>query len=143
MTTIHPLTGVLPVLQYPVRADGGLDVPALRREIDFVFASGCAGVTLAMVTEITRLTLTDRLALLEEVVSHVAGRGPMFCSVVAESSAQVMDLAKGALDRGATALLAALPHTYQIKPSQQESFFRGILESDRSYFTCAYCILWP
>jgi dihydrodipicolinate synthase/N-acetylneuraminate lyase len=109
MTTTSPLTGVLPVLQYPVRADGGLDVPALRREIDFVFASGCAGVTLAMVSEITRLTLADRLALLNEVVAHVAGRGPVVCSVVAESSAQVMELAKGALDRGASALLAALP----------------------------------
>ena len=46
MTTTSPLTGVLQVLQYRVRADGDLDVPALRREIDFVFASGCAGVTL-------------------------------------------------------------------------------------------------
>jgi dihydrodipicolinate synthase/N-acetylneuraminate lyase len=96
MTTTPLLTGVLPVLQYPIRADGGLDVPTLRREIDFVFASGCAGVTLAMVSEITRLTLTDRLGLLEEVVSHVTGRGPVVCSVVAESSAQVMELAKGA-----------------------------------------------
>jgi dihydrodipicolinate synthase/N-acetylneuraminate lyase len=75
MTTTSPLTGVLPVLQYPIQADGVFDVPALRREIDFVFASRCAGVTLAMVSEITRLTLTDRLALLEEVVSHVTAAG--------------------------------------------------------------------
>ena len=101
----------MPVLQYPVHTDGALDVPALKREIDFVFASGCSGVTLAMVSEVTRLTLADRLALSEEVVSLVAGRGPVVCSVVAESSAQVMELARGALDRGASALLAALPLT--------------------------------
>ena len=74
MTTTPPLTGVMPVLQYPVQTDGALDVPALKREIDFVFASGCSGVTLAMVSEVTRLTLADRLALSEEVVSLVAGR---------------------------------------------------------------------
>jgi len=129
MTITPPLTGVLPVLQYPVRADGALDIPALRREIDFVFASGCAGVTLAMVSEITRLTLADRLALLEEVMSHVGGRGSVVCSVVAESSAQVIKLAKGAFDRRATALLAALPLTYRVEPAWQESFFRAILEA--------------
>jgi len=129
MTITPPLTGVLPVLQYPVRADGALDIPALRREIDFVFASGCAGVTLAMVSEITRLTLAGRLALLEEVMSHVGGRGSVVCSVVAESSAQVIELAKGALDRRASALLAALPLTYRVEPAWQESFFRAILEA--------------
>jgi 4-hydroxy-tetrahydrodipicolinate synthase len=100
----------------------------LKREIDFVFASGCAGVTLAMVSEITRLTAVERLALLDETVGHVSKRGPVICSVIAESSSQVMDLAKGAENRGATALLAALPLTYRVEPAQQEGFFRALLE---------------
>ena len=50
------LHGVLPVLHLPYHPDYSIDYGTLRREIDWAIGHGVNGLTLAMATEVFRLT---------------------------------------------------------------------------------------
>ncbi|WP_454141922.1 dihydrodipicolinate synthase family protein [Microbacterium lacticum] len=70
----------------PFDADGDIDVAALRDEVDWLFDNGADGITIAMVSEIQRLTPTERVELTAAVTAAVRHRGPVVASVGAEST---------------------------------------------------------
>ena len=54
------LHGVQIVFQLPYHADESIDYDTLGHEIDHVFAAGADGLVMAMVTEVLRLSETER-----------------------------------------------------------------------------------
>jgi dihydrodipicolinate synthase/N-acetylneuraminate lyase len=107
MKAQHTLAGVLPVLQLPYHTDESIDWATLAREIDWAYENGAHGIVAAMVTEILRLTDSERDELTHRLVEFNAGRGPVVMSVGDESTVQAVRHVRHATAAGVDALMAA------------------------------------
>lgn len=121
--------GVYPVLTTPYGSIGEIDFAALHREIDFVFDTGAQGVTCALVSDVLRLTTTERLLLPSRLVEAVQGRGPVIMSVGAESVAQARLFAQAAEDAGVGAIMAIAPVSQPLSDVALETYFAEITET--------------
>jgi 4-hydroxy-tetrahydrodipicolinate synthase len=105
----RPVAGVLPVIMTPFTANWSIDHDALAAEIDWLFARGADGLTVAMVSEINRLSFVERCALGAAVVEAARGRGPVVLSVGAESTVTAVEYTRRAVADGAAAVMVAPP----------------------------------
>lgn len=129
MPSLSAISGVLPVLHLPFHDDESIDYSTLSQEIDFVFDEGANGVTLAMVTEILRLTDAEKDELIERVVAGTNDRGPVIMSVGAESNRQAIRNAQAAEKAGASALMAIPPCLTRCQPDRLEAYYHCILDA--------------
>ncbi|MEU5876211.1 dihydrodipicolinate synthase family protein [Spirillospora sp. NPDC047279] len=110
------LSGLVPVLATPFTPDGGLDLPGLRRLVEFQLAAGADGVALfGMASEGFALTAGDRAEVLAAVRETVAGAVPIVAGVAATSTVTAVEQARTATDGGAGALMVLPP--FMVKPS--------------------------
>lgn len=123
------LAGVLPVIATPFASDWSIDESALADEIDWVFEQGADGLTVAMVSEIQRLSTTERIHLGERTVALAAGRGPVVLSVGAESTPVAVEFARAAGACGASAVMAAPPLLGAISMSELRGYLRAIADA--------------
>jgi dihydrodipicolinate synthase/N-acetylneuraminate lyase len=121
------LRGVLPVLSTPFTADDAIDEQALAREVDWLLSCGVDGLTIAMVSEVLRLSDGERRQLTELVVHATAGRVPVVASVGAESTKAAVALAGHARDAGVTAVMAIPPVAVALPDDQTLTYFRSVL----------------
>ena len=124
----HEIAGVLPVIHMPYREDLSIDYATLEKEIEYVFATGAQGVTLALVSDLLRLTAAERLELPPKVVEFTQDRGPVIVSVGAESTVQARAYARAAEDGGAAALMAIPPLSQALPEGELQAYFEGVLE---------------
>lgn len=104
------LGGVLPVVQTPFRKDELVDHQALESELEWVLAQGVAGVTTGMVSEILRLTGSERREVTETVVGVARRHGALsVVSCGAESTVTAIALARHAEAQGADAVMVNPP----------------------------------
>lgn len=129
MTFKHPISGVLPVIQTPFHEDRSIDYNTLKVELDFLFEAGVDGVTIAMVSEILRLTDQERDELNARVVEFVNGRGPVVASVGAESTEQAIRHTKAAVASGVDALMAIPPSLTRCNGTELLEYYRSLLGS--------------
>lgn len=123
-----PLAGVLPVFQTPYRADESIDFETLAREIDWLFAKGSAGIVMAMVSEILRLSDDERDQLARQACHLAEGKGAAIISVGAESSRVAERHARHAENCGATAVMAIPPVSIAIEEHELSDYYRRLLE---------------
>ena len=121
--------GIYPVLTTPYSSNGEIDFSALQREIDFVFDLGAHGVTCALVSDILRLTATERLSIPGRLVEAANGRGSVIMSVGAESVAQACIYAQAAEDAGVGAVMAIAPVSQPLGEVALDEYFTKIVES--------------
>jgi dihydrodipicolinate synthase/N-acetylneuraminate lyase len=128
--TATPLRGVLPVLQTPFGARGELDLDALAHEIDWVLDQGVAGVTTGMVSELLRLTESERTVLTEVVISVAQRRGAIsVISCGSESTRTSVAMAKHAAETGADAVMVNPPLTAALDAGELVKHFSAIVEA--------------
>lgn len=127
--TAHPLTGVLPIVHTPFLDNDQIDVPTLRREVDFIYACGAQGFGIAMVSEVLRLTGAERVKLTEHVVELSAGRGAVFTSVGAESAQQAVEYAQMAARVGCHAIMAAPPLSTRLGEAAMVDYYRALADA--------------
>ena len=121
--------GVLPVVSMPYKADLSIDYTSLHREVDHIFALGAEGLCLALVSDLLRLTVEERLQLPAELVKFAAGRGPVVVNVGAESTAQAVFYARAAEQGGAAATMALPPVSRPLTQNELRAYFEAILEA--------------
>ncbi|MEX2175632.1 MAG: dihydrodipicolinate synthase family protein [Pirellulaceae bacterium] len=122
------LAGVLPIVHTPFLADDTIDLASLRREIDFIFATGADGLGTGMVSEILRLTSDERISLTQQIADLAAGRGAVFAAVGAESTEQALIYAQAAERAGCDAIMAAPPIDKRLTPAELVDYFRALAE---------------
>lgn len=125
---MNTLTGVLPVISTPFTAELDIDRTALAREIDWLILNGSDGLVMAMVSELPRLTSSERMTLGDLIMDHGVGRVPVVLSVGAESTREAKRLTRHAVDAGAAAVMANPPLTVFPSGEQLMSYFRTILD---------------
>jgi 4-hydroxy-tetrahydrodipicolinate synthase len=123
------LHGVLPIVHTPFLPSDDIDLASLRREIDWAFAQGAAGLGTGMVSELLRLTSEERVALTERLVEWTGGRGPVFAGVGAESTRQALALAQAAQRAGCDAIMAAPPVGTRLPEQALVDYFRQLADT--------------
>lgn len=104
------LRGIVPSLNTPFAADGALDLAGLRRTVDHIVDSGCAGIlALAVAAEIRALSPDEADLAGAAVVERAAGRIPVILGASAEDQAERLRRAARARALGADAVLCQSP----------------------------------
>ncbi len=124
------LTGSLVAIATPMQDGGALDLPALRKLIDFHIANGTSGIVIVGTTgESPTVTTDEHCLLIKTAVEHAAGRLPVIAGTGANSTAEAIHLAQYAKKVGADFHLSVVP--YYNKPTQEGLYrhFRAIAEA--------------
>lgn len=123
------LTGSLVAIATPMQEGGALDLPALRKLIDFHIGNGTAGIVIVGTTgESPTVDFDEHCLLIKTAVDHAGGRIPVIAGTGANSTAEAVELAAFAAKAGATSHLSVVP--YYNKPTQEGLYrhFRTIAE---------------
>ncbi len=124
-----PLAGVLPIVHTPFTDEDAIDEASLRRQLDWAFDTGADGCGTGMVSEILRLTTLERTRLAHLIPEIVNGRGPVFASVGAESTAQAVIYAREAESAGNDALMAIPPTLTGLAEPALLDYFTALAEA--------------
>lgn len=124
------LTGSLVAIATPMFEDGGLDLDALKRLIDFHVDQGTDGIVIVGTTgESPTVNVDEHCLLIKTTVEHVAKRIPVIAGTGANSTAEAIELTAKAKSLGADACLLVAP--YYNKPSQEGLYqhFKAVAEA--------------
>ncbi|WP_131110787.1 4-hydroxy-tetrahydrodipicolinate synthase [Sulfuricystis thermophila] len=123
------IRGSIPAIVTPMQEDGSLDLPALRRLLDWHIQEGSDAVVVVGTTgESPTVDMAEHCLLIRETVAHVAGRIPVIAGTGANSTTEAIELAQCAKAAGASAHLSVVP--YYNKPTQEGLYqhFKAIAE---------------
>ncbi|MFM7539837.1 MAG: dihydrodipicolinate synthase family protein [Planctomycetota bacterium] len=123
------LHGVLPIVQTPFLPDESIDFEALRNSVAWAAGLGARGVGTGMVSETIRLTIPERAGVIRAMIAGMAGRGPVFASVGAESSRQAVEHALAAEAEGCDAVMATPPMTSRLPATALRDYFSRIAKA--------------
>ncbi|MFZ6846522.1 4-hydroxy-tetrahydrodipicolinate synthase [Undibacterium sp. RuTC16W] len=127
MTTIQ---GSLVAIVTPMHADGSLDLPCLRKLIDWHIAEGTDGIVIVGTTgESPTVSVEEHCELIRVAVEHTNKRIPIIAGSGGNSTAEAIALTKFAKEIGADASLQVVP--YYNRPTQEGMYqhFKKIAES--------------
>jgi 4-hydroxy-tetrahydrodipicolinate synthase len=109
---------------------GALDLPGLRKLIDFHVANGTSAIVVVGTTgESPTVDVEEHCLLIETAVKQTAGRIPVIAGTGGNATAEAIELSAFAKKVGATGGLSVVP--YYNKPTQEGLYrhFRSIAES--------------
>ncbi|WP_151446002.1 4-hydroxy-tetrahydrodipicolinate synthase [Lacisediminimonas profundi] len=124
------IQGSLVAIVTPMHADGSLDLPGLRKLIDWHVAEGTDGIVIVGTTgESPTVSVEEHCELIKVAVQHTARRVPVIAGTGGNSTAEAIELTRHALEVGADASLQVVP--YYNRPTQEGMYrhFRKIAES--------------
>jgi 4-hydroxy-tetrahydrodipicolinate synthase len=124
------IRGSLVAIVTPMRADGSLDMDALKRLIDWHVAAGTAAIVIVGTTgESPTVSVEEHRQLIATAVAHAARRIPVIAGTGANSTAEAIELTAFAKSVGADACLSVVP--YYNKPTQEGLYqhFKAIAEA--------------
>jgi 4-hydroxy-tetrahydrodipicolinate synthase len=124
----HLFAGVLPIVHTPFLADDAIDWDSLTREVDWAFTQGADGVCTGMVSELLRLTATERVNLTARLGELKQSRGVFVASIGAESTKQAVEYGRHAEQSGADAVMAIPPISAALPDEQLLTYFATIAE---------------
>lgn len=127
--TSQAIAGVLPIVHTPFLDDDAIDWESLEREVDWAFASGADGIGTGMVSELLRLTASERLELTARLGQFKQGRGIFVAGIGAESTRQAVEFARHAEQSGADAVMAIPPISAALPDDQLLDYFRTIADA--------------
>jgi 4-hydroxy-tetrahydrodipicolinate synthase len=123
------LHGVIVALLTPVDSAGQVDHGALRALTERLVARGVTGISpLGSTGEGFSLGLEQRLAVTDTVAGSVPADMPVIPGVFAHNHEQAVAEIAGYASHGATAVLAAPPAYYPLKPAEQLSYFSRLAD---------------
>jgi 4-hydroxy-tetrahydrodipicolinate synthase len=124
------LTGIIPPVVTPMNADESLDLPGLKRHIDYLIGCGVHGIfVLGTTGEFYALDDHEKQTVVATAMAHVNNRLPVYVGTGAETTREVLRLTKMAEKEGAAGVSVITP--YFLKPTQPElvDHFRRVAES--------------
>jgi 4-hydroxy-tetrahydrodipicolinate synthase len=124
------IQGSIPAIVTPMHADGSLDLPRLRKLIDWHIAEGSDGIVVVGTTgESPTVDFDEHCELIRVVVEQAAKRVPVIAGTGANSTAEAIELAVFAKEAGADGHLSVVP--YYNKPTQEGLYqhFKAIAEA--------------
>jgi 4-hydroxy-tetrahydrodipicolinate synthase len=124
------IQGSIVAIVTPMHPDGGLDLPGLRKLIDWHIAEGTDGIVIVGTTgESPTVSVEEHCELIKIAVEHTAKRIPIIAGTGGNSTAEAIELTRYAQSVGADASLLVVP--YYNRPTQEGMYqhFRKIAEA--------------
>ncbi|RZI41013.1 4-hydroxy-tetrahydrodipicolinate synthase [Herbaspirillum sp. HC18] len=124
------IQGSIVAIVTPMHADGSLDLPGLRKLIDWHIAEGTDGIVIVGTTgESPTVSVEEHCELIKVAVEHTAKRIPIIAGTGGNSTIEAIELTKFAKSVGADASLQVVP--YYNRPTQEGMYqhFKKIAES--------------
>ncbi|WP_394778558.1 4-hydroxy-tetrahydrodipicolinate synthase, partial [Undibacterium sp.] len=124
------IQGSLVAIVTPMHADGSLDLPCLRKLIDWHIAEGTDGIVIVGTTgESPTVSVEEHRELIRVAVEHTNKRIPIIAGSGGNSTAEAIALTTYAKEIGADASLQVVP--YYNRPTQEGMYqhFKKIAES--------------
>lgn len=124
------IQGSLVAIVTPMHPDGSLDLPGLRKLIDWHIAEGTDGIVIVGTTgESPTVSVEEHCELIKVAVDHAAKRVPVIAGTGGNSTSEAIELTDYARKVGAAASLQVVP--YYNRPTQEGMYqhFRKIAES--------------
>ena len=124
------IKGSIVAIVTPMQADGSLDLPGLRKLIDWHIAEGTDGIVIVGTTgESATVSVEEHCALIKLAVEHTAGRIPIIAGTGGNATAEAIRLTEYAKEAGADAALLVVP--YYNRPTQEGMYchFKAIAEA--------------
>jgi 4-hydroxy-tetrahydrodipicolinate synthase len=124
------IQGSVVAIVTPMHADGSLDLPGLRKLIDWHIAEGTDGIVIVGTTgESPTVSVEEHCELIKVAVEHTAKRIPIIAGTGGNSTAEAIELTRYAKQVGADASLQVVP--YYNRPTQEGIFqhFKKIAEA--------------
>jgi 4-hydroxy-tetrahydrodipicolinate synthase len=104
------ITGIFNILATPFMADFQLDLPSLRRLVEFQLDKGAYGLTiLGVLGEAAKMSVNERRQVMDTVIETVAGRVPIVVGAGHPDTATCIALSKAAFAAGAAGVMIAPP----------------------------------
>ncbi|MDR3220549.1 MAG: 4-hydroxy-tetrahydrodipicolinate synthase [Candidatus Accumulibacter sp.] len=127
---MNTITGSIVAIVTPMQEDGSLDLPCLRKLIDFHVREGTNAIVIVGTSgESPTVDVEEHRELIRVAVEHTAGRIPVIAGAGANSTAEAIEMTEFAKKVGADATLSVVP--YYNKPSQEGLYrhFKAIAEA--------------
>jgi 4-hydroxy-tetrahydrodipicolinate synthase len=127
---LEGMRGSLVAIVTPMTEDGGLDLGAFRRLIDWHVAEGSDGLVVVGTTgESPTVDVEEHALLIKTAVEHAGSRIPIVAGTGANSTREAIELSRYARSAGAAMSLSVVP--YYNKPTQEGLYrhFRAIAEA--------------
>jgi 4-hydroxy-tetrahydrodipicolinate synthase len=124
------IQGSIVAIVTPMHADGSLDLPGLRKLIDWHIAEGTDGIVIVGTTgESPTVSVDEHCELVRVAVEHSARRVPIIAGTGGNSTTEAIELTRFAKEVGADASLQVVP--YYNRPTQEGMYqhFRKIAEA--------------
>ena len=127
---MNTITGSIVAIVTPMHEDGSLDLPCLRKLIDFHVQEGTNAIVIVGTTgESPTVDVEEHHELIRVTVEHAAGWIPVIAGTGANSTSEAIEMTKFAKKVGADAALSVVP--YYNKPTQEGLYrhFKAIAEA--------------
>ncbi len=127
---ITMIKGSIVAIVTPMHEDGGLDLPCLKKLIDWHVAEGTDGIVIVGTTgESPTVSVDEHCELIKVCIDHVARRLPVIAGTGGNSTQEAIELTHYAKSVGASASLQVVP--YYNRPTQEGMYqhFKTIAEA--------------
>lgn len=124
-----PLTGIIPAIVTPMDEEGAIDEPSLRRLVAYERSEGADGLLiLGLSGEGVMLTLEERERVTDIVVAEARGM-PLLVGCSADTTDTAVELVRGAVERGADAVMVAPPRRPGQTRDDARTHYRAVAAS--------------
>ncbi len=125
--TPRPYRGVFAIPVTPFDDADNVDVPSLRRCVEFCIQAGAGGVVAPVnASEFFTLTEAERKQVVEVVVEQTAGRVPVVAGVTGSSTRVAVEMAHHAGRAGADSVMAMPPYVRHPGPEEIVEFYGAV-----------------
>jgi len=130
MPASQTFRGIFAIPVTPFTPDGDLDIPSLRRCVEFCIVAGAGGVVAPVnASEFFTLTESERKTVVETVVEQTNGRVPVVAGVSGSSTQVAVEMASHAGQAGADSVMAMPPFVRHPGPDEIVEFYGAVAKA--------------
>ncbi len=123
-------TGVIPAMTTAFHPDLTVDHTTVARHAQWLIENGCTGIVcLGSLGEGATLAFAEKIAVWKTVVTALGGKVPVVGTVSSLSTAEAVELAKGAQDAGCSGLMILPPYVYRGDWRETKTHVAAILQA--------------
>ncbi len=124
--------GVIPAITTNLDATGAVDHAALGRHCDWLIRSGCTGIVCCgSLGEAATLSFDEKLAIAATCVRAVGNRAPVVLGIASLSTAEAVQLARGAELAGCVGLMVLPPYVYSTDWREMKAHVSAIINATK------------